>query len=161
MGMRRILVVVTGGILLVGCAGFGSSTIDMAKAQPTKAEVASRANFVGTWLEVSRTKDGGTRRALSTNAANGHFEIEFENTAPDGTVSTSREYGVWGVSGDIYFVATFGWIEGRSRSPADRTNGYFDDAYRIISASEREVEYVHIPSGNRHVKRRVTEGFRL
>lgn len=64
--------------------------------------------------------------------------------------SEHKEFGLWGVSGGIYFTMFKGWIENDQLVPSDPTDAYNYDSYKIIDFKSDKLIYESLTSGNQY-----------
>ncbi|MBT8136073.1 MAG: hypothetical protein KJO54_03560 [Gammaproteobacteria bacterium] len=114
--------------------------------------------MVGKWLGEVRTEDDKLRITLSERSENGTYRITFR-TYEGSQYDESIEVGLWGISGPVYFTIMRGWMTGGEFRPADTTQAYYYDAYRIISLDETSFEYESVETANRFSVRRVGNDF--
>ena len=126
----------------------------------TEQTAQSRTLLVGRWYGDMQAADGGRRQWLTERAADGSFNVTFRVTSR-GRNTYQREYGTWGISADIYFTVTSGFIESGLPEPADPTDPTLYDAYRVLSLSASGMTYQNLETGNTFVVRRVGDDFTI
>ena len=115
-----------------------------------------REAFIGEWESVQITVEGNTKHSSLTRAPDSRYVVEFKILSPENElIRSSKEFGYWGVSGDIYFTSFRGWIKGDKLKQADPTNAYYYDAYNILKVTESELIYENLSSGNKYKYTRV------
>ena len=125
------------------------------------ADATSRQLLIGTWLGDSTEADGTRRYELAIRRADGSYQVSFRATRSGRTVQEQTEVGLWGVSGDIYFTITQGYLLNGSVQRTPPQDASFYDAYRITRLTADEFEYVHVLQGEKSRDRKVAEGTRL
>ncbi len=120
-----------------------------------------RALLAGKWLGEAPLAEGGRKVWLMDRAAGGTYVITFRNYRPDGQFSEETEYGDWGLSADIYFTLTRGWITDGHRQPVGTRESYYDDAYRIIELTPQRFAYTSLATGTSYVVRKVSDSYSL
>ncbi|TDO98974.1 hypothetical protein [Marinomonas balearica] len=157
--MKILAVLLSMALFLTGCA---TTTIQNGDAltefKPVLSEdkEALRASFVGKWLSKQPTKEGGMRETLVERFNDGQYLIEFKVYDAAGTMTiTQKEFGVWGVSGGVYFTMYRGLIERGELYPSDPSDAYNYDSYRILETSQKQLEYLSLSSGNRFTYQKV------
>jgi hypothetical protein len=119
-------------------------------------DVVRRSWMVGTWRGTAKTKDGETRVWDVTRKVDGTFRVEFCIACNTSKEERLVEYGVWGVSGDVYFTITRGWVEGQGRLEADPRDEGLYDAYYILKAEGNSMRYRSASTGNEFTIERVS-----
>lgn len=156
--MRTPLFLILIMVCLAGCAS--SSGIHLSKSWDQRGE-QQRASMVGKWLGESPVREGGSKSWLIDRSADGTYVVTFRNVAIDGTVDVDQEYGDWGISGDIYFTMTRGWLRNGQKQPVLQRESYFDDAYVVKRLTPSEFVYASVASGDVYTARKVGAGFVL
>lgn len=148
-------------LLVMACAGCAIQP-SVPPAGAVKAWSADsqhdRNLMVGKWLGEATSDDGELRVTLSERSENGTYRITFRNYE-GGKYEESIEVGLWGISGPVYFTIMRGWMTAGEFRPADTTQAYYYDAYRIISLDEKSFEYVSVETADRFSVRRVGNDF--
>ena len=160
MNRLRILIA-TLSLVLCGCAlrPGGPSAVDEVK--PVVAVThALRSMMLGRWYGEAPLTNGGKRQWLTERFEDGTFRIQFHTDAGEGPTSQT-EAGFWGVSGQIYFTITRGWLRGELFFPADPTDAMFYDAYEILEFSAERFRYRNPETGNVFDTRKVGEDFQF
>ncbi|AZF48680.1 MULTISPECIES: hypothetical protein [unclassified Pseudomonas] len=62
--------------------------------------------MIGKWYGEATTLDGKRTQQLSERRADGTFNVNFRVTDKSGQWFEQKEFGLWGVSGKIYFTIT-------------------------------------------------------
>jgi len=137
---------------LVACAKHGAIKDEKIETNKT---IYQRNILIGKWSGKSDLLSGGTRTWTTHRYPDGTFRVDFSSTDEAGNVSNQTESGIWGVSGDIYFTATRGFIENGVMIHADTTDASLYDTYKIITISDKKFEYVNLSTGNRFEVERV------
>ena len=156
----KIIASVILALTLCGCATDAIRTDAGFKPTITGAQ-EKHDLFVGKWHGSAKTDGGGEREWLVERMPNGMFQIELKATT-NGAVERQTEYGVWGVSGSIYFTATQGFISQEGEiEPADTTDANLYDAYEILEATQNQIRYRGLETGNEFTVTRVSSDFSL
>lgn len=156
--MKVLIPLLATVIFFSGCTTAGGSgyTITAFKPVLTEDKKALRTSFVGKWLSKQPTKEGGTREALIERFDDGKYLVEFKVYDAKGALTkTQKEFGVWGVSGGIYFTVYRGLVENGQLYPSDPTDAYNYDSYKILEVSSEQLEYISLSSEGRFVYLRV------
>ena len=150
-------------ILVIVCmAGCASPTgVHLSKSWEQRGAEKQRAWMVGKWLGESPVSEGGTKSWLIERSADGTYIVTFRNVAIDGTIDVDQEYGDWGISGDVYFTMTRGWLRGGQKRPVRHRESYFDDAYLVRRLTPLEFVYESVASGDVYSVRKVGADFTL
>jgi hypothetical protein len=112
--------------------------------------------MVGNWLCESEVNSGGVKKWLARRHADGTYELTFLSRA-NGMDEVTKEAGLWGISGPIYFTITMGLAEGGEIQPITVASSYFNDAYQIIRLDQEYFEYESFSPKDRFVVRRVSD----
>lgn len=153
--MKYVLTLLFSTALFLGCSSTNTPTITESKPDLTLDKKQLRNSFIGKWKSTQLTKDGNTKHALIERSPDGRYVVEFKIFYPDQTLKyQSKEFGFWGVSGEVYFTMFRGWIKNDKLSPANPNNAYYYDAYKILNASENELSYKNLSSGNKYIYQR-------
>ncbi|ACV27871.1 hypothetical protein [Kangiella koreensis] len=132
------------------------SPIRDAKVPISKVKESQREMFIGEWMSVQETENGHTRKAITKRAADGNYTIIFELYSEKGDlVFKQEEFGLWGVSGGIYFTIFQGSLEDNKPVNSDPTNANNYDAYKIVKASKQELVYQSLSSGDIYTYQKV------
>ncbi|MEC4091915.1 hypothetical protein [Pseudoalteromonas rubra] len=149
--MRNLLILLV-IVICSGCKSISDLNITESKPALTQDKKQLRASFVGKWESTQLTKEGNTRHALIQRSSDSRYIVEFKVYYPDKTLKyQSKEFGVWGVSGGVYFTMFRGWVENDNFSPADPNNAYYYDAYKILNVTDNQLSYENLSSGNRFI----------
>jgi hypothetical protein len=157
----RFTLVFTAIIFLFGCA---ASTTSSEKITDWKPELnfqqQQRWQFmVGKWYGSQSTKDGGIRKEITEKSAQGQYKTTFRLCDSIGKCEDSIEVGEWGMSGPVYFTIFKGWIHGKQFSPADPTDSYNYDTYKIHELNDAQFVYESFVSGNHYTLKKVPDEF--
>lgn len=162
----RDVLVMAAGLLLAGCAGappesMHTSTVavDGTKQELALTQLERRTRMLGRWYGSSPTREGGRTQWIVERVADGSYRTRFRLTESTGRMREWQEVGIWGVAGDIYFSIFTGWLDAGRVDPADPTDAYNYDAYRILSLEPARMEYESVDSENRFVVRKVDDAF--
>jgi hypothetical protein len=117
--------------------------------------------MIGKWFGISALDEGRLRRYITEHHADGTFKIHFRTYKSDKTYEDQIEIGLWGVSGNIHFTITRGWLVNGEVVPADPTDASLYDAYEIIRLTEDELEYKAVYAEAVFRVRRVPDSFEL
>lgn len=145
---------------VAGCAIRGSESIDVFKSQLPVSAKERREAMIGKWLGEATTKEGGVRRWLVQRASDGTHRITFRTRIPGKDWNEQTEVGYWGIAGSTYFTIMKGWMDGQRFLPADASNPYFYDAYKVVRLTELEFEYAS-EDGTRFSVKKVSPEFTL
>ena len=166
----RIFPVITILIAVVafsGCASFQDvtrspvPTINYFKPKlPGSAEIRRRI-MIGKWFGEALTKDGGQRKWLTERHSDGTYMITFRKYGKNGSYEETREIGLWGIAGDIYFSIMKGWVKNNQIVPSDPENPYYYDAYKIIRLDMDYFEYKGVDDDERYILRKVKKDFQF
>lgn len=108
-----------------------------------------RIMFIGEWVSVQQTESGATRKATINRAPNGTYVIDFEfYSKNDDLIYSQKEFGMWGVSGGIYFTINQGWFENGKPVYANAIDANNSDAYKLLKVSKNKLIYQNLSSGN-------------
>jgi hypothetical protein len=128
--------------MVAGCASNGVLTFntypDLKKEQRIQWQW-----MIGKWYGKQPLSYGGEHEWLRENFPNGTYKIQFKSSNPDGSLIEKTEFGIWGLSGDVYFSIYQGHLEGENISESDPSDPEIYDAYHIIHLSEKAMEYMH------------------
>lgn len=157
--MRPILILLLVAGLMSGCAS--STGIVRSKSWEQRGAEKQRQLLVGKWLGESPVRSGGSKSWLMERFADGTFVVTFKNVAPDGSIDVDSEYGDWGISGDIEFTMTRGWIRSGKKQPVWRRESYYDDAYYVRKLTPSEFIYESVTSSEVFSVRKVAADFSI
>jgi hypothetical protein len=90
-----------------------------------------------------------------------HASISPDVVWPLWLIDVDQEYGDWGISGDVYFTMTRGWLRGGQKRPVRHRESYFDDAYLVRRLTPLEFVYESVASGDVYSVRKVGADFTL
>jgi len=135
----------------------------MPRSRPdsSRAEQERRLMMIGKWFGISALDDGRLRRYIIEHHADGTFKIHFRTYNKDKRYEDHVEIGVWGVSGNIHFTITQGWLVDATVIPADPADASLYDAYEIIKLTNDELEYRAVYADVVFTVRRVPDSFEL
>ncbi|WP_419793563.1 hypothetical protein MYA83_16840 [Pseudomonas palleroniana] len=119
------------------------------------------ALMIGKWYGEATTLDGKRMQQLSERRANGTFIVMFRVTDKSGQWFEQQEFGLWGVSGKIYFTITTGKKVGDLIAPANPGNPHLNDAYEIIELTATTYRSKAQDGGDDFTQKRVDDGFQL
>jgi len=120
-----------------------------------------RANLIGSWYLDQTRSDGSAVRSKAMLADDGLAEIEFLVHYTDGTTLSSREYGYWGVSGDVYFTIIRERSDGSERYDVSPLDADYYLAYRVLELTDESFRYQTIVTGNIFESRKVPDNFTI
>ncbi|WP_040268227.1 hypothetical protein [Pseudomonas rhodesiae] len=119
------------------------------------------ALMIGKWYGEATTLDGKRTQQLSERRADGVFTVNFRVTDKSGQWIEQKEFGLWGVSGKIYFTITTGKQVGDEITHAIPGNPHLNDAYEIIELTATTYRSKAQDSGNDFTQKRVGDGFQF
>ena len=117
--------------------------------------------MIGKWYGEATTLDGKRTQQLSERRADGVFTVNFRVTDKSGQWIEQKEFGLWGVSGKIYFTITTGKQVGDEITHAIPGNPHLNDAYEIIELTATTYRSKAQDSGNDFTQKRVDDGFQF
>jgi hypothetical protein len=132
----------------------GGNVVD-AEKPVIVGDLVRRNWMVGTWRGTAKTKDGESRVWHVSRKVDGTFSTEFCISCETSKEQRVVEFGVWGVSGDVYFTITRGWVEGKAKLDADPRDEGLYDAYYIIKIEGNSMRYRSASTGNEFIIERV------
>lgn len=165
-------------VLLAGCVS-GPSALSKDTPSAFKPEVVGaqerRDAMVGSWHGEFVVDSHTTRRWLIHRYDDGTYRVQHRivRTGPAAAVAQANatdadtrlsqaEYGVWGISGSVYYTIMQGWIaKNGARDPADPRDAYYYNAYQVTSLQPDEFTYRNVETGNTYTVRRVGADFAL
>ena len=154
--MKLIAIIIVSCFLMVGTASSMEASVTEFKPLLTIDKKELRATFVGKWSSKQPTKKGGIKESIINRSVDSRYIIEHKiydkNSA---LIQESKEVGMWGVSGGIYFTSFRGWLENGKVSPSDPTDAYNYDAYKIEHVDQDKLVYKNLSSGNEYTYNRV------
>ena len=158
--MKRILLLSVPLAALFGCASHHRLSYDEYKPEIHGAQ-ERRDSLVGNWYGEAISKNGVQRRWINRRSSDGSYIIEMKIDDPS-SEQPDREYGVWGMSGPVYFTMMRGWLDedGEIR-PSDPSDANFYDAYEIVQLTADAFTYRGLETGNVFTTRRVADDFSL
>ncbi len=155
--MTKLIAAVVAILLLGGCAQNAQLLTSDTKVG-TEQTSRSRNLFIGRWYGDEHALDGGRHQWLNERKEDGSFVVRFRSTKANETINQT-EYGSWGVSANIYFSITSGFMHGVLPEAADPTDPTLYDAYEIISLTADSMTYRSLETGNTYTAKRVDEHF--
>jgi len=157
--MRTLLLFFSIAVLASGCAS--TRGIRKTKDWETRGAESDRRLLIGKWFGESPVQEGGRKTWLMDRSGDGTFVVRFKNLTPSGKIEDESEYGDWGVSGDIYFTITRGWIRGGQKEPVHVRRSYFDDAYVVQKLTAEEFVYKSAADGDVYTVKKVPDNFTM
>ena len=143
--MRRYIPFLVLTFVLVGCVTDNNANTVARYKSREKNDVEERRDLLaGKWLSNSLVKEGGSKMTLNQRSPDGTYVLTIRVVMPDDRIVVSQEYGVWGLSGNIYFTKMQGRIESGQKVPCNGRDSYYDDAYFVkrLTADEFDIETV-------------------
>lgn len=158
--MKKIVILIL--IFSFGCLSNSETLTSNNVVTPIKQgnpekEIAKWNQLIGSWYGSQLTSDGTTRKWVMKHQSNGKYLVHFKFYKGSTLLKEQKEYGEWGVSGDIIFSTLKGWVDGEKLLPAEPVNPYCYNAYKIIKLTENSIEYKHVDSGNSYIVNRVSD----
>ena len=158
--------ILTVALFLVGCSATPVHPVSVPtawfmKSEAPNADAKARILMIGRWFSDTNDPDGIRRMALETMHEDGTFEISFRSIHGGKVVTEQTEYGLWGVSGDINFMITQGYVEDGHRLPVSPKDPTYYDAYRIIRLTLDRFDCTHIVAGGNFQKIKVPDSFQF
>lgn len=117
------------------------------------------ALLIGKWYGEATTLDGKRTQQLTERGADGLFAVKFRVTDKSGQRIEQTEFGLWGVSGKIYFTITTGRDVGGQTTIANPGDPYLNDAYEIIELTATTYRSKAQDFGDEFTQKRVDDGF--
>ena len=115
----------------------------------------TRDSFIGKWLSVQPTESGGTRNAVIERLGDSRYTITFKFFDSLGKLeSEHKEFGLWGVSGGVYFTIYIGFIENNQMFKANPNDAHNYDTYKILSVTDNKLVYQSLSTGNKFTYKR-------
>jgi hypothetical protein len=150
---------------IAGCCPLNTkssfSSIPLSRPASSQAAQERRSAMIGKWFGLAALDDGRLRAYIIEHHADGTFKIHFRTYTRDNKYEDQIEIGVWGVSGNIHFTITQGWLVDSTVSPVDPADASFYDAYEIIKLTKDELEYKAVYADVVFAVRRVPASFEL
>lgn len=146
----KAMLLLAAAVVLSACAwNDAPRTVDVQLAKPGTPEQTAlrREQLSGCWVGAAQIAGGGQRVWLVQRNGDGSFRIDFRTAVENAEAEVTTEVGMWGVSGDIYFTITRGWLTPDGPQPADLGDPYFYDAYLIEALDEQQFVYRHAETG--------------
>ena len=106
-------------------------------------------------------KEGGSRMWINERTPEGTYVITFRTVSPRGEVEISQEYGIWGLSADIYFTKMLGWIKSGQKFPHSGVESYYDDAYTVKVLTADDFVYEAVTTKELFRVRKVSDAYEL
>lgn len=144
--------------LLAGCAH--DSLLEPGFKAGTEQTAKYREALIGRWYGDMKTSDGGRHRWLIERNKDSSFIVHFLSGI-EGASIDQTEYGSWGVSGNIYFTITSGYLHDKMPEPRDPTDPSLYDAYKILSLSDDTMTYQSVETKRVYTARRVDDSFQF
>lgn len=119
------------------------------------------ALMIGKWYGEATTLDGQRTQQLSERRADGTFIVKFRLTDKSGQWFEQKEFGLWGVSGKIYFTITTGKQVGDQITFAKPGNFHLNDAYEIIELTATTYRSKAQGGGDDFTQKRVDDEFQF
>lgn len=148
--MRTRLIVLYVCVVMTSCAwNDAARSPDVALAKPgTPEQTAERRRLLtGCWVGAAQIRGGGQRVWLVQREADGKFRIDFRTEVDNAEAEVTTEVGMWGVSGEVYFTITRGWLTPNGPQASDLSDPYFYDAYLIEALDAQQFIYRHVETG--------------
>lgn len=136
--------------MLPACAWNDSGRApDLRLVKPGTPEVTAqrREQLLGCWVGAAQIAGGGQRVWLVQRDRDGSFRIDFRTEVDNAEAEVTTEVGHWGVSGEVYFTMTRGWLTPAGPEPADMSDPYYYDAYLIEALDDSQFVYRHAETG--------------
>ena len=146
---------------LTGCAWLPGPLTEAQTSHGASAETYRHQLMLGKWYGQRTLEDGVEREWLTERGSRGEYRVLFKDTHPDGRVELQTEFGLWGISGDVYFSIFLGWIDERGVTYADSSNPLNYDAYHILSLETKAFFYRNARSATEYRVKKVGEEFTL
>ncbi|MCW8877830.1 MAG: hypothetical protein OQK51_12325 [Kangiellaceae bacterium] len=154
--MKIITTIIIGYLLSTATALSKDIRVTESKPHLSMEKKQLRSAFVGKWTSKQPTKKGGVKESTINRSVDSRYIIEHKIFDDKSTlIQESREVGIWGVSGGIYFTVFRGWLENGKVSPSDPTDAYNYDAYKIKHVSPNKLVYKNLSSGNEYIYTKV------
>lgn len=132
------------------------------KPETPAAIEARRDMMVGRWLGEMPTEKGQFYKWLIERRSDGGFTLQAELMEKGKVISRNTEFGLWGVSGHIYFSMTREMLNAQGKVGALDTNtANYYDAYEILELENGIFRYKHLETGNEYLVRRVPPAYQL
>ena len=159
---NRMLIGSSALLALVGCVSApGGRPLDLAKPVTSASQQQRHDYLVGTWLEESVNSEGEVQRELAQHGADGRCQETFRIYHKDGSYDDDVEVCEWGISGNIYFTLTKGWLRDGEFAPADPSDPNFSDAYVITELTPTLFKYRHVETQSEFTDHKVADDYVL
>jgi len=147
--------------LTTGCATTNTSNgiITNIKTDLSTTEEQKWEFLSGKWFGSQPIKDGGVRQEIMERSPQGTYKITFRVYDKEGKHQEQTEAGHWGVSGPVYFTSFRGWVKGKEFNPANPSDPYNYDAYRIIKLNNEVFKYEHFTQKGTYIIKKVSNDF--
>ena len=157
----KLLLLVTCSVMLNACVPTNTSDLAIIDVKPmlTESQEERWALMVGKWYSRQSIKAGGVKEEILEFFPDGKSLITFKISDLNKNTQISRELGLWGVSGDIYFSIFIGHIKNSNLQKSNLGDPYNYDAYRILQLNESVFEYEHVTTGNRYTSKKVSADY--
>lgn len=141
-------------IAVTGCAAQVSTPAPEVQSGIALDKQAQWKQLAGSWHGKQTLKDGVSREWITIRSAEGKYKIKLKSAK-----SGECEVGTWGVSGEIYFSTTKGWLEGEQFTRADPKDSKLRSAYDIIQLTDTTFSYQHRETGEVLTEVKVLDDF--
>ena len=157
--MTKFLATLLTALVLCSCASTGQPLKSGIKVG-TGETALNRQFMVGNWYGEEPVASGGKHQWLDQRKNDSSFIIRIRSVDSGETIDQT-EYGTWGVSANIFFSITSGWLHDGLPTPADPSDPNFYDAYQILSLTSDSMTYKNLETGNVFTARRVSDDFQF
>lgn len=117
--------------------------------------------MIGKWYGEATTIAGKRMQQLIQRRADGTCTVNFRVTDKSGQWFEQKEFGLWGVSGKIYFTITTVKQVGDQFTFAKPGNPHLNDAYEIIELTMTTYRSKARERGDDFTQKRVDDGFQF
>ncbi|WP_300635247.1 hypothetical protein [Pseudomonas sp.] len=148
-------------LTLTCLSGCNQQTLVHAVKPLSTLQEQEHALMIGKWYGEATTFDGKRTQQLNERRADGTFNVKFRVTDKSGQWFEQKEFGLWGVSGKIYFTITTGKQVGEQITSAKPGNPYLNDAYEIIELTATTYRSKARDGGGDFTQKRVDDGFQF
>ena len=150
--MKSKSVLIIGSFLMISTVFSKAPVVTETKPLLTREKKDLRLAFIGKWSSRQPTKKDGIKESTINRNVDSRYIIEHRVYDKNSTlIQESKEVGIWGVSGGIYFTVFRGWIENGQFTPSDPTDAYNYDTYKIKSVDADKLVYKNLSSGNEYI----------
>lgn len=157
--MNKLFTLVILLIITSSCSVLKANKIAYYKPETTDKAQTNWDNIIGRWYGITKIEDGETREFIDERKSDGTYEIEFHSINKTGKVSIQKEFGEWGLSGNIYFTVVRSISNSVQEQTMDLEDPYTRDAYKIIKLNETFLVYKHVVSGDKYSVKKVDTEF--